>query len=147
MNKLHTIVHRTSYIIQRTFYFAALVLLLFPSCVHEEQFDDTPQGNLDALWTIIDEHYSFLDYKQQAIGLNWDKIHSSYLKRLHGDMKSTQLFEVLSEMLSELRDGHVNLYAAHDIARNWSWYEDYPANFSQELQDAYLGLQPLLSHP
>lgn len=117
----------------------AAVLLLLSACVREDQFDDTPQGNLDALWTLIDEHYCFLDYKQQAIGLNWDNVHTRYRQRLHGDMKSVQLFEVLSEMLSELRDGHVNLYAAHDIARNWSWYEEYPANFSQELQDAYLG--------
>ena len=54
-------------------------------------------------------------------------------------MTNAQLFEVLAAMLSELRDGHVNLYAAHDVGRNWSWYEDYPRNFSQELQDAYLG--------
>ena len=117
----------------------AAALLLLSSCVREDQFADTPQGNLDALWTLIDEHYCFLDYKQQSIGLHWDNVHTRYSQRLHGDMKTMQLFEVLADMLSELRDGHVNLYAAHDIARNWSWYEDYPANFSQELQDAYLG--------
>ena len=50
-----------------------------------------------------------------------------------------QLFEVLAEMLAELQDGHVNLYAPADIGRNWSWYEDFPYNFSQELQDQYLG--------
>ena len=127
------------HIILRTSYFVAALLLLFPSCVREDQFDDTPQGNLDALWTIIDEHYCFLEYKQQAIGLNWNNMRTVYRQRLRNDMKSTQLFEVLAEMLSELRDGHVNLYAAHDVARNWSWYEDHPANFSQELQDAYLG--------
>ena len=127
------------YIIHYTLSIAAGALLLLPSCVREDHFDNTPQGNLDALWTVIDEHYCFLDYKQQAIGLNWDNVYTRYRQRLRGDMKSTQLFEVLAEMLSELRDGHVNLYAAHDLARNWSWYEDYPSNFSQELQDAYLG--------
>ena len=117
----------------------AMASVLTTGCVREEQFDNTPQGNLDDLWTIIDEHYCFLDYKQQAIGLNWDYVHTRYSQRLRGDMKSAQLFEVLAAMVSELRDGHVNLYAAHDMARNWSWHEDYPANFSQELQDAYLG--------
>ena len=38
---------------------------LFISCVDEEEFADTPQGNMEALWKIIDEHYCFLDYKQQ----------------------------------------------------------------------------------
>lgn len=120
-------------------FFILTAILLLSSCVHEPEFDDTPQGNLDALWTIIDEHYCFLDYKHDAIGLDWDAIHSRYSLRLKSSMNKAQLFEVLSEMLAELRDGHVNLYAAHDVGRNWSWYEDYPTNFYQELQNAYLG--------
>ena len=102
-------------------------------------FDNTPEGNFEALWTIIDEHYCFLDYKKQAIGLDWDEVHSRYRQRLDKSINNAQLFEVLAEMLSELRDGHVNLYAAHDTGRNWSWYEDFPDNFYQELQNSYLG--------
>ena len=114
-------------------------LMLFTSCIRDLDYEDTPEGNFEALWTIIDEHYCFLDYKHEAIGLDWNAIHSTYRQRLDKSINNAQLFEVLAEMLSELRDGHVNLYAAHDIGRNWSWYEDFPTNFSQELQDAYLG--------
>ncbi|MBR1682532.1 MAG: S41 family peptidase [Bacteroidaceae bacterium] len=114
-------------------------VLLFMGCTREEQYDDTPEGNLEALWTIIDEHYCFLDYKRDAIGLDWNEVHSRYRARLSDAMTSAQLFEVLAEMLGELRDGHVNLYASHDLGRNWSWYEDYAPNFYQDLQDAYLG--------
>ncbi len=113
--------------------------LLITSCVKETQFDNNPEGNLDALWTIIDEHYCFLDYKKETIGVDWNIMRARYRQRLSKSMTNAQLFEVLAAMLSELRDGHVNLYAAHDVGRNWSWYEDYPRNFSQELQDAYLG--------
>jgi C-terminal processing protease CtpA/Prc len=42
-------------------------------------------------------------------------------------------------MLAELRDGHVNLSAAHDLGRYWSWYEAYPTNFSDTLLRRYLG--------
>jgi C-terminal processing protease CtpA/Prc len=42
-------------------------------------------------------------------------------------------------MLSELRDGHVNLYSAFDYGRYWRWHEDYPSNFSDTLQRRYLG--------
>ena len=42
-------------------------------------------------------------------------------------------------MLAELRDGHVNLYTSFDIARNWSWQEDYPTNVSDTLIRRYLG--------
>ena len=47
-----------------------LLLCLLPSlfcltaCIDEEEREDTPQGNFEALWQIIDEHYCFFDYKQ-----------------------------------------------------------------------------------
>jgi len=116
-----------------------LSFLLLTSCVKEDEYDNTPYGNFQALWEIIDEHYCFLDYKHAAIGLDWDEVRLRYGARISPTMSSMQLFEVLSEMLAELRDGHVNLYAAHDVGRNWSWFEDYPDNFSQDLQDDYLG--------
>lgn len=109
------------------------------SCVDEDEFPNTPQGNFEALWKIIDEHYCFLDYKKHEYGLDWQDIYDKYKVRVNGNMDNRQLFEVLANMLSELRDGHVNMNAAHDYARNWSWYEDYPANFSDSLQRIYLG--------
>ena len=39
----------------------------------------------------------------------------------------------------ELRDGHVNLYAAHDVARYGRWFDDYPMNYSDSLERKYLG--------
>jgi hypothetical protein len=112
---------------------------LFISCVDEEEFADTPQGNMEALWKIIDEHYCFLDYKQQEYGLDWDAVHQKYKERVKGSLTKKQQFEVLCDMLGELRDGHVNLSAAHDIGRYWSWFEDYPTNFSDTLIRRYMG--------
>ena len=118
---------------------------LFISCVDEEEFADTPRGNMEALWKIIDEHYCFLDYKQQEYGLDWDAVHEKYKERIKGKLTRKQQFEVLCDMLSELRDGHVNLSAAHDIGRYWSWYEDYPTNFSDTLLRRYLGTDYLIA--
>lgn len=112
---------------------------LFCSCVDEEQMADTPQGNFEALWKIIDERYCFLDYKQQEIGLDWNAVYQKYSKHVDSNMSDTQLFEVLTNMLAELRDGHVNLTAAHDLGRYWSWYEAYPANCSDSLLRRYMG--------
>ena len=113
--------------------------LLAASCVREEMPDNTPTGNFEALWRIIDEEYCFLDYKAQEYGLDWDEVRRRYRARVSDDMPPGALFEVLGEMLAELRDGHVNLYAAGDVARYWKWYEDYPANFDTEVAEAYLG--------
>ena len=95
------------------FFLIGLVSALCLSCVDEEEFDDTPQGNFEALWRIIDRHYCFLDYKQHEIGLDWQAVYDKYRVRVDDDMSQMQLFEVLTQMLGELRDGHVNLSASH----------------------------------
>ena len=114
-------------------------LIVLTSCVNEDEFDNTPQGNFEALWKIIDEHYCFFDYKQHEYGLDWQKVHDKYQRHINGNMTNSQLFEVLGNMLGELRDGHVNLSASHDLARYWQWYESYPANYSDTLQRRYMG--------
>ena len=110
-------------------------LSLFIGCVDEEEQPDTPEGNFEALWKIMDEHYCFFDYKN----VDWNSVYNIYKVRARGDISREQLFEVLTDMLSELRDGHVNLYSAFDYGRYWRWYEDYPTNFSDTLQRRYLG--------
>jgi len=115
-----------------------MALMTFSSCVDEEEYPDTPMGNFEALWKVIDEHYCFFDYKQHVYGLDWNKAYSTYKVRVEGSPTEYQVFEVLTDMLSELRDGHVNLYSSFDNGRYWHWHEDYPANFSDSLQRRYL---------
>ena len=112
-----------------------LVLLLFGSCVDTDEFPDTPTGNFEALWKIMDEHYCFFQEK----GINWDSIHQVYARRFDAGMTESQEFEVMGDMLGELRDGHVNLYAVFDVGRYWQFHEDYPTNFSDTLTRKYLG--------
>lgn len=109
---------------------------LLSSCIREEEFVNNPQGNFEQLWKIIDEQYCFLDYKQ----IDWDEIHTRYQKLITPNMGSEGLFEVLSEMLYELQDGHVNLASAHNVSYYDAWYQDYPRNFRADLlEDSYLG--------
>lgn len=112
---------------------------LLSSCVNEEEFANTSDGNLEALWTIMDEHYCFFDLKERELGVNWDEVHSRYSRKVPQRLPSEQLFEVMGNMLGELRDGHVNMTSAFDNARNWSWKEDYPTNLSDTLLRRYLG--------
>lgn len=116
-----------------------IVALAAVSCVDEEEYSDDPRGNFEALWKIMNEHYCFFDYKNSEYGLDWNEVYARYSRQIDDGMTSTQLFEVLGNMLGELRDGHVNMYASFDQSRYWSWKEDYPANFSDSLQRRYLG--------
>lgn len=127
------------------FFLAFFMSLAFSSCVDEEEFDDTPTGNFEALWKIIDERYCFFDYKSQEYGLDWNAVHAKYRVRVNDRMGDDQLFEVMADMLAELRDGHVNLSRAADFARYWSWQEDYPANLSDSLLRRYLGTDYMIA--
>lgn len=126
----------------RKFFYAILPLFavfVTVSCIDEEEFSDSPEGNFEALWKIMDEHYCFFEYKNEAYGLDWNQVYLKYSRQIDDGMSSDQLFEVMGNMLSELRDGHVNLYSPFDNARYWSWKEDYPTNFSDSLLRRYLG--------
>jgi len=119
-----------------------VIMLIFPllSCVKGEDTTDTKAANLEALWKLIDEHYCFFEYKEKELGLDWDAVHTKYSAQISPKMDNRQLFEVMANMLSELKDGHVNLGASFDYARNWSFYEDYPANYNDSIIHAtYLG--------
>ena len=78
------------------------VLPLLGSCIREDEVANSPQGNFEALWKIIDEQYCFLEYKQ----IDWNAIHDEYSRLITGSMSSEGLFEVLGNMLNELQDGH-----------------------------------------
>ncbi|MBD8388988.1 S41 family peptidase [Dysgonomonas sp. BGC7] len=105
------------------------------SCFDEDRFENSKQGNFEALWKIIDEHYCFFNYKE----VDWNDVYERYSVRISEKMDNDALFAVLGEMLAELKDGHVNLVANHDVARYWKWFEDYPDNFDTKIQKNYLG--------
>lgn len=116
------------------------LLLAFAGCQRGvDEYDESSQANVEALWRMIDEHYCFLDYKEQSLGFSWAGKREEYLGMVRPGMSRSQLFEVLCRMLSTLKDGHVNIYSSMDVGRNWSWKDDYPENLDRELRDKYLG--------
>lgn len=126
-----------NYALKRTGYLILPVwLLLAGSCISFEDYSNDPQGNLDALWKIMDEHYCFFSEKQ----VDWDEIYREYSARISPNMGNEALFYLLNDMLKELRDGHVNLNASFDVGRYDAWYYDSAANFNLKLiEKQYLG--------
>ena len=122
-----------------------LILPFFSTCITEDVPDNTPEGNFEALWKIIDTQYCFHDYKHQEYGLDWDEVYRTYKNRITPEMNNKNLFQVLAEMLEELRDGHVNLVARHETSQYREWYDSYPANFIDTIQRIYLGKDYVVS--
>jgi hypothetical protein len=103
----------------------------------KEDFNNDPQGNFEALWRIMDEHYCFFESKN----VHWDQIYRTYAPRVEPYMSNEALFYLLWEMLEEVRDGHVNLSSPFDVTRYDKWYQDSLHNFNRDLLDRpqYLG--------
>lgn len=110
-------------------------LLGLVSCQKADEYTVDPKENFEALWRILDENYCFFSYK----GVDWDEVHDRYVVQVTDTMNQYALFDLLADMLAELKDGHTNLYSSFDVARYWGWYEDYPPNYYEELTDKYLG--------
>ncbi len=111
------------------------LLLSLLSCGDEVEYTDSPQENFEALWRILDENYCFFEYKN----VDWDEVHDRYQVQITDSMDQFALFDVLGNMLAELKDGHTNLISPFDMSRYWAWYEDYPDNFDADIQENYLG--------
>jgi hypothetical protein len=121
---------------KRIVFFALIFIITLPAC--EKAFMDDhasadPFVNFDYLWETLDKKYSFFEYKE----IDWNEIRNNYRARIHADMSDQELFNILSQMLYELRDGHVNLTTPFDRSRNWDWYLDHPANFNKNVIDRY----------
>ena len=117
-----------------------LMLVLLPTaCISSDGFDDTRRDNFEALWHVIDRHYCFFEYKEQAYGLDWDEVYRRYAPQIDEKMSDDALFQVLSRMTYELCDGHVNLAWAGNTAYFTQWYDAFPENFSDSILRCYLG--------
>ena len=102
-------------------------------CIREEEYANDPVGNFEQLWKIIDERYCFLEEK----GIDWDAVHDKYGKLVKPGISDDDLFDILSQMLYELKDGHVNLSSSSRISYYDAWYH---WNYREDiLYNYYLG--------
>jgi hypothetical protein len=74
----------------------------------------------------LDENYCFFDYK----GIDWDEVHDKYSPQIDESMYEYELFQVLSDMVNELKDGHINLNTSLLLSSYENWYTEYPSDFS-----------------
>ncbi len=123
----------------KSIYTLLLVVFLLSSttsCIREESYANDPYGNFDQLWSIIDERYCYLDYKD----IDWDAVGAKYRKHVVEGMSNDNLFNVMDSMLYQLKDGHVNLSASFNQTR-YDFWSDSPRNFVESIleSDRYLG--------
>jgi Peptidase family S41/Tricorn protease C1 domain len=111
------------------FRYLLFLLLFLSSCsslLFKSDMRNTPTNCFNAMWSTVDEHYSYFNDKH----VNWDSVRTVYSRRIVDSMSQDSLYTVLSSMLHELKDGHVNLTTPYNRSRNWSWKDDFPDNYN-----------------
>lgn len=71
---------------------------------------NTPLGNFEAFAAYFAEHYAFFE----LYGVDWDSVVTAARRRVTPDMSDEALFALMSEMLSGIRDAHVEINAEID---------------------------------
>lgn len=100
-----------------------LLLLLLPlltaSC-RKLVFGDDPAADphavFDAFTTTVKEHYGLFAVKP----IDWDSLTAAHAPRISAGMSEADLYQVLVDMLSPLRDPHITLYPAGTELPRWS---------------------------
>lgn len=85
----------------------------------------SPTANFDALWKEFDTRYSFFEIKK----INWDSLNAVYRPQVTSQTSDNQLFQIMSQLLANLKDGHVNLASPFASYNYNGWYARYPTNF------------------
>ncbi len=100
---------------------------------------DEPQADptlvFELAWSTYDTEYPSFSIR----GVDWDASRETYRPRVTPQSTDQELFEVLSEMLLELRDGHVAVDSPVGYATYSGWFDQVPANFDETFISRYVG--------
>lgn len=110
-------------------------LLMLFGCTDQPDFNNSIYGNFDALVETIDTRYCFFKEKD----IDWKELSSAYRKLITSETNEVELFFIMSALLDELKDGHVNLSSDFSTSYYRNWWSDYPQDFNlRTLQEYYL---------
>lgn len=88
-----------------------LPLLFFCSCekvlFEKDLATNHPMDNFEHLWNECNEKYSYFDLKN----IDWEMVKTEYAAKIYEGMTDDSLFNVLGNMLRELKDDHANLFS------------------------------------
>mgnify|MGYP001794404163 CR=1 FL=1 len=103
---------------------AALFLLSLQSCEQETVYN--PAEVFNDFWTFVDENYIFFEDKS----INWDSIYRIYQPLAAQSSNEQQLFEICSNALLALKDGHSSLKSEFASSPIYDFRDGYDIHFS-----------------
>lgn len=119
-----------------------LVLIALVSCEKYESYktvNNDFKANFEAFWTMVDEQYCYLDYKN----IDWNAVYDEMMPRVEAAKSEQEFFNVLEDALDYLRDGHVwmispfKVYSCDTFRINQETGEYYPNNVGSGVVSGY----------
>ena len=88
---------------------ASTILLWLTSCdsFFEAEPESGPEALFENLWTTFDRDYAVFEER----GVNWYQQYTTYRPLVNATTTDDELFNIFSQMLAPLEDGHVTLIA------------------------------------
>lgn len=112
-----------------------IFVLVFVSCQREDYNSVSHLQVFQEMWTFVDEHYVYFDYKN----VDWNAVKLDYQSKITDDLSDEEFFAICLEMLNELRDGHNRLSGPYDFRENYNYQEGYDIYFNDTLiREKYL---------
>ncbi|MCK4662207.1 MAG: S41 family peptidase [Bacteroidales bacterium] len=85
---------------------------------------NTPENNFEIFWTDFDRYYAQFNIRN----FDWDSVYTLYKPQVSSSISDRQLFDILSEIVITLNDGHVNLFSVYGTVSWKGWgHGAYPS--------------------
>lgn len=120
--------------------YSIILLVAITSCDKDLEISDNYDymTNFEFLWKEVDQKYCYFEYKKDSIK-DWNDVYVEYKAKVEKCHNDRELFAIFSDMLNELKDGHVNIFSPFDVS-HYDIQTEAPDNFSAKVlkSDNYL---------
>ena len=114
--------------------FLFILSLVFVGCkkamIDKKLATNDRYANFDYLWEQVDKKYSYFDVKN----IDWNQIRTTYRAQIDPNMNDVAFFNLLKNMLNELKDDHTNLISPFDVSL-YNFGSNYVPQFYEPLLD------------
>ena len=94
---------------KKTILLIAFAALLFSGCekmLLGPEPENNAKSNFEVLWKTLDENYALFTVKN----VNWDSLHIVYSSKITTAASNSELWNIMTGLLSNLNDGHTKLF-------------------------------------
>jgi carboxyl-terminal processing protease len=123
-------------------YFIGLILLL-TGC--EKLFIKPPANSQKEIFKTIWKNYDMYFSRFEIYSINWDSVYNYYEPKVQNDMSDKDLFNLMCQMLNNLKGGHVWLISPSEFyqvpsGKNYNYYYNASivSNYLQSTNKKYM---------